>query len=41
MLQASHEAPAEDPDSKLATAQQHIRDYFSKAENTYFFDKGK
>lgn len=41
MLQASHEAPATDKDDKLAAAQQHIRDYFSKAENTYFFDKGR
>ena len=28
-------------DRALAEAQQHIRDYFSRPENTEFFDKNK
>ena len=41
MLQAQKENPATDLDSKLALAQHHIRDYFSKPENTFFFDQNK
>jgi hypothetical protein len=37
----SRQHPANDDNKSLKAAQQHMQDYFSQPENTFFFDKNK
>lgn len=41
MFEEQKKSPASDSTSQFGRAQEHIREYFSKPENTYFFDKNK